>query len=54
LFGDDNETRKLGYVGNKRYVRLTITPANNTGDTFFSAVAIQGHAHAGPVAQSDS
>ena len=28
-FDDDNEVRKIGYVGSKRYVRLTITPANN-------------------------
>lgn len=28
-FDDDNEVRKLGYVGSKRYTRLTITPANN-------------------------
>jgi hypothetical protein len=30
-FADDGECRKLGYVGNKRYIRATITPANNTG-----------------------
>lgn len=42
-FDDDNETRKLGYVGAKRYTRLTITPANNTGNAFVSAVAILGH-----------
>ena len=28
-FDDDNETRKLGYIGSKRYTRLTITPVNN-------------------------
>ena len=28
-FDDDDKTRKLGYVGPKRYVRLTITPASN-------------------------
>lgn len=49
-FGDDNEVRKIGYRGNKRYVRLTITPANNTGDVYVSAVAVQSHAAAGPVA----
>lgn len=30
-FDDDNECRKLGYKGAKRYTRLTITPANNSG-----------------------
>jgi hypothetical protein len=39
-FGDDNKVRKIGYVGNKRYVRLTVTPANNTGNVFLAAVAI--------------
>ncbi|MGE6693343.1 hypothetical protein ACQKE8_12970 [Sphingobium limneticum] len=39
-FADDNKVRKIGYVGSKRYVRLTITPANNTADAFLSAVAI--------------
>jgi hypothetical protein len=43
-FDDDNETRKIGYVGNKRYVRLTITPSNNTGNFFASAIAILGGA----------
>lgn len=42
-FADDAETRKLGYVGNKRYTRLTVTPANNTGNFFLAAVAILGH-----------
>jgi hypothetical protein len=41
-FGDDNETRKLGYIGNKRYTRLTITPVNNTGNAPIAAVAILG------------
>lgn len=28
-FDDDNECRKIGYIGSKRYIRVTITPANN-------------------------
>ena len=36
-FDDDNECRKIGYTGNKRYVRATVTPANNA-----SAVLIAG------------
>ena len=39
-FADDNKVRKIGYVGSKRYVRLTITPANNTGNVFLAATAI--------------
>lgn len=29
-FDDDNECRKLGYKGIKRYTRLTITPTGNS------------------------
>lgn len=47
-FADDNETRKIGYVGSKRYVRLTITPANNTGNVFLSAVALLADARYSP------
>jgi hypothetical protein len=37
-FDDDNECRKLGYVGNKRYIRATITPAgNDSGNIFLAA-----------------
>ena len=49
-FADDDETRKLGYLGHKRYVRLTITPANNTGNAPISAVAILGHPQSAPTA----
>ena len=49
-FGDDDEVRKIGYKGTKRYVRLTITPSGNTGDVYVSAVAVQMHAHVAPVA----
>ena len=35
---DDNELRKIGYVGIKRYVRATITPAgNDAGNIFVTA-----------------
>lgn len=37
-FDDDNECRKIGYTGGKRYVRCTITPANNTGAWLIGAV----------------
>ena len=37
-FDDDNETRKIGYVGIKRYVRVTVTPTGNTGDVYLSAL----------------
>lgn len=48
-FSDDNEARKIGYVGGKRYVRVTVTPSGNTGGTLFLAgVAVLGHARSAP------
>ena len=49
-FGDDNETRKIGYIGPKRYVRLTITPAGNSGNAPICAIAVLGNAHQQPTA----
>jgi len=48
---DDNLVFKIGYVGSKRYVRLTITPANNATAALIAAVAIQTKAHISPIAQ---
>ena len=39
---DDNSVRKMGYVGEKRYVRLTITPSDNTGNMPIAIVALLG------------
>lgn len=47
-FDDDNEVRKIGYAGIKRYVRLTVTPVNNASAALLSAVAILGHPHIAP------
>jgi hypothetical protein len=41
-FADDGECRKIGYAGSRRYVRLTVTPATNTGNAPIAAVAILG------------
>ncbi|MBI1239055.1 MAG: hypothetical protein GC199_06895 [Alphaproteobacteria bacterium] len=49
-FGDDNEPRKIGYRGDKRYVRLTITPSGNSGDAYLAAIAILGTPHVAPTA----
>lgn len=49
-FDDDNECRKLGYKGIKRYTRLTITPVNNASAALISAVAILGNPHLAPTA----
>jgi hypothetical protein len=47
-FDDDNECRKIGYVGGKRYVRATITPVNNASAALFSAVWVLGNARTAP------
>lgn len=48
---DDNEVRKIGYIGNKRYVRVTLTPSgNNSGNIFLAGVWILGHPHQRPTA----
>lgn len=44
-FAADNKTFKLGYVGLKRYVRMTVTPSANTGADNICVVAILGHPH---------
>jgi hypothetical protein len=55
--GDDNEVRKLGYIGNKRYTRLTIT-GTSTGsparDTYVAAVCILEKAAHHPITQAAS
>ena len=53
IFSDDNKCFKLGYIGSKRYTRLTITPSGNSGTpsaALLSAVAILGHPQIAPVA----
>lgn len=48
-FADDVETRKIGYVGNKRYVRVTVTPTgNDSGNIFIAGVAVLGHPNLSP------
>ena len=47
----DDSVFKIGYVGAKRYVRLTITPANNGTAALISAVAVLAHGAAEPIAQ---
>lgn len=53
-FDDDDEVRKIGYIGSKRYVRLTVTPTGNTGNVPLAAVALLGHPARLPVSQSAS
>lgn len=47
---DDNKCRKIGYVGNKRYQRVTITPSgNDSGNIFVAGVWLNGHPRHAPV-----
>jgi hypothetical protein len=39
-FDDDNEVRKLAYIGTKRYTRLTITPAANASAALLAACCL--------------
>ena len=47
-FDDDNETRKIGYIGSKRYLRATITPVANASAALLSAVWVQAGARVAP------
>ena len=52
-YDDDNKCFKLGYIGSKRYTRLTITPSGNSGTpsaALLSAVAILGNPQIAPTA----
>ena len=50
-YDDDNELRKIGYIGNRRYVRVTITPANNgAGNVFVAGCWVLGHPRVKPTA----
>lgn len=48
LFGSDDKTGKIGYIGKKRYVRVTITPAANTGNIFLAGIWLQSGLRVGP------
>jgi len=49
-YDDDNEVRKIGYKGIKRYVRMTITPTANASAALISAVAVLGSPSLAPTA----
>lgn len=49
-FAADGATRKIGYRGIKRYLKLTVTPSANSGNAPLAAVAIMGHPSRVPTA----
>lgn len=49
-YDDDNETRKIGYKGSKRYIRATVTPAgNDSGNIYMAALWIQAGGRKAPI-----
>lgn len=49
-FAADDSTRKIGYIGTKRYVRCTVTPVANTGSAPVAIIALQGNPNNAPTA----
>lgn len=47
-FADDDKVRTIAYRGPKRYIRCTVTPANNTGAAPLSCIAFLGRPHEQP------
>lgn len=47
-FDSDNKTGKIGYAGAERYVRVTLTPANNSGNADIAIVGLGGHPKVSP------
>jgi len=49
-FANDNVTRKLGYIGNKRFSRLTINPTGaNDGNSPIAVIAVLANGRSRPV-----
>jgi len=46
---DDNTVNKIGYVGSKRYVRLSLVSASTSSGGTLGAIAIQGSPITAPV-----
>ena len=49
-FADDDKVFNIGYRGPKRYTRVTVTPAANTGNAFIAGVWVLGHPRNRPTA----
>jgi hypothetical protein len=50
-FAADDQVRKLGYIGNRRYTRLTITPGANASAAVLAAFAMLSNPDRSPVTQ---
>jgi hypothetical protein len=47
---EDNVAKRIGYIGKKRYVRISIVSTGTTSGGVFSATAIKSVPHSAPVA----
>lgn len=47
---DDNTVKRVGYKGNKRYVRAKVVQAGATTGGFLACIVAQGHPKLAPVA----
>lgn len=47
---DDNTVKRVGYKGNKRYVRAKVVQTGATTGGFLSCIVVQGHPKLAPVA----
>ncbi len=50
MASEDNAVKKVGYIGSKRYVRLSIVSASTSSGGTMSAIAVKGHAADNPAA----
>lgn len=41
-FAEDQGSRKIGYIGFKRYVRCTVTPVGNSGSAPIAIIPVKG------------
>lgn len=46
---DDNSILKIGYIGNKRYVKASVVSTNTSSGAVYGITAVQGHAEDAPV-----
>lgn len=53
-FDDDGEVRMIGYIGNKKYAKLYVTPSSNTGIACLSISAILELAAHQPITHAQS
>lgn len=47
---DDNVVKRIGYLGSKQYLRVSVTVATATTGGIYGATILRGHPRHGPVA----